>query len=55
MCGCKALRVLRIHIRLRSHKGLDDRRMAFEACIIQRCPSQSIENDEYEEWEVTER
>ncbi len=38
-CGCKALLVFRVHVRLRSHKGLDDSKVAFAARIVQRCTS----------------
>ena len=54
-CGCKSLLVFRFHIRLRSHKGFHDMMVPLPAGDVQRCASLSIENDEYEEWEVTER
>ncbi len=54
-CGWEILLVFRFHIRLRSHKGFDNMMVTLRAGDVQRCASLSIQNDEYEEWEVTER
>ncbi len=36
ICSCKELLAYRVHVRFCSHEGLDNSKVAFEACIVKR-------------------